>query len=183
MLERYENQTEEAAAAEHEAALSRPRPGRAAMAYTSGMTRAEIERTALELPAEDRRELAGHVRPLKRGSPVFLPRLPPGLRVVRRLKRGAGRPRRRARASAPPPHPLQSTEEDHPMRHAFTLEYWLDEGWYVGRLREMPGVFSQGQTLEQLEENIRDAYDLVLADEAPAAIPAEAQRKPIEVEV
>lgn len=69
------------------------------------------------------------------------------------------------------------------MRHAFTLEYWLDEGWHIGRLREVPGVFSQGETLEELEENIRDAYDLVLADEAPAAIPAEAQRKPIEVDV
>jgi predicted RNase H-like HicB family nuclease len=69
------------------------------------------------------------------------------------------------------------------MRHAFTLEYWLDEGWYVGGLREVPGVFSQGETLEDLEENIRDAYDLVLADEAPDAIPAGAQRKPIEVEV
>ena len=26
----------------------------------------------------------------------------------------------------------------------FTLEYWIDDGWYVGRLREVPGVFSQG---------------------------------------
>jgi predicted RNase H-like HicB family nuclease len=40
----------------------------------------------------------------------------------------------------------------------FTLEFWLDDGWYVGRLRQVPGVFSQGQTLEELEENIRDAY-------------------------
>jgi hypothetical protein len=21
----------------------------------------------------------------------------------------------------------------------FTLEYWLDDGWYVGRLKEVPG--------------------------------------------
>jgi len=40
----------------------------------------------------------------------------------------------------------------------FTLEYWLDDSWYVGRLREVPGVFSQGETLEELEENIQDAY-------------------------
>jgi predicted RNase H-like HicB family nuclease len=26
-----------------------------------------------------------------------------------------------------------------------TLEYWPDEGGYVGRLREIPGVFSQGR--------------------------------------
>lgn len=52
------------------------------------------------------------------------------------------------------------------MRHAFTLEYWLDEHWHVGRLEEVPGVFSQGETLGELEENIRDAYDLVLSDAA-----------------
>ena len=40
----------------------------------------------------------------------------------------------------------------------FTLEYWLDDGWYVGRLKEVPGVFSQGETLEELKENIREAY-------------------------
>lgn len=28
------------------------------------------------------------------------------------------------------------------LRH-FTLEYWTDEGWYVGRLKEVPGIFSQ----------------------------------------
>ena len=47
------------------------------------------------------------------------------------------------------------------MRHQFQLEYWIDDGWYVGRLRGIPGVFSQGETLEELEENIREAYDLM----------------------
>jgi predicted RNase H-like HicB family nuclease len=51
------------------------------------------------------------------------------------------------------------------MRH-FTLEYWLDEGWYIGRLKEVPGVFSQGETLSELEENVRDAYRLVQDDAA-----------------
>ncbi len=46
------------------------------------------------------------------------------------------------------------------LRH-FTLEYWGDEGWYVGRLKEIPGVFSQGESLEELEENVRDAYQLM----------------------
>ncbi len=63
----------------------------------------------------------------------------------------------------------------------FTLEYWLDDDWYVGRLREVPGVFSQGETLEELEENIRDAYRLMLREQPsarrhtkskPIAIPA-----------
>lgn len=51
------------------------------------------------------------------------------------------------------------------MAKKFTLEYWIDDSWYVGRLPEIPGVFSQGETLEELEENIRDAYQLMLDDE------------------
>ena len=52
------------------------------------------------------------------------------------------------------------------LRH-FTLEYWIDEGWYIGRLKEVPGVFSQGESLAELEENIRDAYHLMIEDEIP----------------
>jgi predicted RNase H-like HicB family nuclease len=44
----------------------------------------------------------------------------------------------------------------------FDPEYRIEDGWYVGKLPEVPGVFSQGQTLEELEEKIRDAYDLVI---------------------
>jgi predicted RNase H-like HicB family nuclease len=68
------------------------------------------------------------------------------------------------------------------MRKTFTLEYWQDEGWYVGQLREIPGVFSQGKTLARLEESIRDAFDLVLED---SGIPVlrNVQQKVIEVEV
>ncbi len=50
------------------------------------------------------------------------------------------------------------------MKVNFTLEYWLDDGWYVGKLKEVPGVFSQGKTLEELEENIKDAYHLMMED-------------------
>ena len=46
------------------------------------------------------------------------------------------------------------------LRH-FTLEYWLDDDWYVGRLKEVPGVFSQGETLKELEDNIREAHQLM----------------------
>ena len=55
-------------------------------------------------------------------------------------------------------------EERCRMESRFTLEYWLDDGWYVGRLKEVPGVFSQGETLEDLESNIIDAYKAVLRD-------------------
>ncbi len=61
-----------------------------------------------------------------------------------------------------------------------TLEYWLDDGWHIGRLKEVPGVFSQGETLAGLEENIRDAYQLVTED-APELQAAEIQAKEISV--
>ena len=50
----------------------------------------------------------------------------------------------------------------------FTLEYWRDDEWFVGRLKEVPGVFSQGESLGELQENIADAYRMMLeADPGP----------------
>ncbi len=46
------------------------------------------------------------------------------------------------------------------MRHQFTLEYRRDGDWYVGRLIEVPGVFSQGSTHD---ENIQDKYELMIS--------------------
>ena len=51
------------------------------------------------------------------------------------------------------------------MSHAFTLEYWRDGRWFVGLLAEVPSVFSQGETLIELLENIQDAYDLCITQE------------------
>ena len=48
------------------------------------------------------------------------------------------------------------------MARRFTLEYWLDEGFYVGRLKEVPGVFSQGETLEDLKENIKKIFRILV---------------------
>jgi predicted RNase H-like HicB family nuclease len=68
------------------------------------------------------------------------------------------------------------------MRSKFTLEYWRDGDAYVGRLVEVPGVFSQGETLDELRENIQDAYDLMVTQERSAAPPS-AQLQPVELEV
>ena len=54
----------------------------------------------------------------------------------------------------------------------FTLEYWMDDDWYVGRLREVPGIFSQGTTLKELRKNVRDAYRLTTeSQETPTDTP------------
>ena len=52
------------------------------------------------------------------------------------------------------------------LRH-FTLEYWIDDDWYVGKLKEVPGVFRQGETLEELEENTKDAFSIMLSENDP----------------
>ena len=67
------------------------------------------------------------------------------------------------------------------MPQSLILEYWRDDNWFVGRLRGIPGVFSQGETLDELEENIRDAYKLMTEDEEPA--PADAKTKELVLEV
>ena len=56
--------------------------------------------------------------------------------------------------------------EDGTMPCTLTLDYWLDDGWYVGKLREMPNVFSQGENMAELEANIQDVYRL-MAEDAP----------------
>ena len=68
------------------------------------------------------------------------------------------------------------------MERTFTLEYWLDDNWYVGRIKEVPGVFSQGETLDELEKNVIDAYKMVIPDqEAGYAPSADIQQKEVTV--
>ena len=47
------------------------------------------------------------------------------------------------------------------MQINFTLEYWEEDGWLVGQLREVPSVFSQAKTLPELEANIKEVYELL----------------------
>lgn len=68
------------------------------------------------------------------------------------------------------------------MKRCFTLEYWIDDSWYVGKLKEVPGVFSQGESLEELEENIRDVYQLMTEEDLSIDRPG-LQTKEITVDV
>jgi len=68
------------------------------------------------------------------------------------------------------------------MERRFILEYWIDEGWFVGRLKEVPGVFSQGETLEELEENIKEAYHLMMTEEEVMP-PYEIHQKELAIQV
>jgi predicted RNase H-like HicB family nuclease len=62
-----------------------------------------------------------------------------------------------------------------------TLEYWEDDGWLVGRLVEVPGVFSQGETIAELKENIQDAYKMMSESESLDSFPSTRKRIVVEV--
>ena len=65
----------------------------------------------------------------------------------------------------------------------FTLEYWIDDGWYIGRIIEIPGIFSQGETLYELEEYIKDAYLMVIEENSKIDIKMETKTKDLIVKV
>jgi predicted RNase H-like HicB family nuclease len=53
----------------------------------------------------------------------------------------------------------------------FTLDYWKDGDLFVGRLREVPGVLSQGTSVDHLKKSIADAFKLFHDAEA-STVPA-----------
>ncbi len=46
--------------------------------------------------------------------------------------------------------------------------YWKSERFWLGKILEHPEIMSQGETLEELEENLKDAYRLMLMDDVPS---------------
>jgi len=45
--------------------------------------------------------------------------------------------------------------------------YWKGEKFWLGKLLEFPEIMTQGETLEELEENLRDAYNLMVMEDVP----------------
>lgn len=54
-----------------------------------------------------------------------------------------------------------------PYRVSMTLVYWKGDKYWLGKLLEHPEIMTQGETLEELEHNIRDAYMLMATDDVP----------------
>ena len=48
-----------------------------------------------------------------------------------------------------------------------TMVYWKGEKFWLGKLKEHPEIMTQGRTLKELEENIRDAYCMMVMDDVP----------------
>jgi len=48
-----------------------------------------------------------------------------------------------------------------------TMIYWKGDKFWLGKLLEHPEIMTQGETLEELEDNIKDAYKLMVMDDVP----------------
>jgi len=53
------------------------------------------------------------------------------------------------------------------MKTTLKMVYWKSEKFWVGKLLEHPEIMTQGETLEELEENMKDAYVLMTMDDVP----------------
>jgi len=53
------------------------------------------------------------------------------------------------------------------MRSQMTMIYWKGEKFWLGKLKEHPEIMSQGRTLKELEENLKDAYKMMVMDDVP----------------
>ncbi len=53
------------------------------------------------------------------------------------------------------------------MKTKVTMIYWKGEKYWLGKLLEHPEIMTQGKTLEELEENIKDAYLMMAMDDVP----------------
>jgi len=53
------------------------------------------------------------------------------------------------------------------MEQHLKMVYWKSETCWLGKLLEHPEIMTQGATLEELEENLKDACRLMVLDDVP----------------
>ncbi|MCL0064536.1 type II toxin-antitoxin system HicB family antitoxin [Dehalococcoidia bacterium] len=53
------------------------------------------------------------------------------------------------------------------MQTKMNMIYWKGDKFWVGKLLEHPEIMTQGDTIEELEENMKDAYLLMTRDDVP----------------
>lgn len=45
--------------------------------------------------------------------------------------------------------------------------YWKSDNFWLGKILEHPEIMTQGKTLEELEENLKEAYLLMAMEDVP----------------
>ena len=53
------------------------------------------------------------------------------------------------------------------MKTKLKMIYWKSDKFWVGKLIEHPEIMTQGETLEELEENMKDAYLMMTMEDVP----------------
>ena len=48
------------------------------------------------------------------------------------------------------------------MENKFTAVFEQDGNWWIGYVEELPGANTQGETLEEARENLKEAVQLIL---------------------
>lgn len=48
-----------------------------------------------------------------------------------------------------------------------TMIYWKEKQFWLGKILERPDIMTQGKTLAELEENLKEAYQLMILDDVP----------------
>lgn len=48
------------------------------------------------------------------------------------------------------------------MRSDYTIVVVESDGWYAGYVKELPGAHSQGKTVKEVRENLKEAIKLIL---------------------
>ncbi|MCC7424166.1 MAG: type II toxin-antitoxin system HicB family antitoxin [Planctomycetaceae bacterium] len=49
------------------------------------------------------------------------------------------------------------------MKHEYDVVFTpIEDGWFLARVPELPGAVTEGQTLDEARENIREAVELLL---------------------
>ena len=54
------------------------------------------------------------------------------------------------------------------MDSKITMIYWKGEKFWLGKILEHPEIMTQGESIEELEENLKDAFKLMLMDDVPS---------------
>ncbi len=57
------------------------------------------------------------------------------------------------------------------MMNKFTAVFQPSGGWWLGYVEELPGANTQGQTLEEARENLKDAVRLIIETNREMAQP------------
>jgi predicted RNase H-like HicB family nuclease len=53
------------------------------------------------------------------------------------------------------------------METKLKMVYWKGKKFWIGKLLEHPEIMTQGKTIRELEENMKDAYRLMAMEDVP----------------